>query len=328
LQNNKFTPGGWIIQMAQLTHWHILGAGSMGCLWAYYLGKAGRKITLIAKNPEQQEQLLDAKPLKLMKNHQEFQLRNLEISTLADLEKRHQANDQPVINNLLVCLKSHQTRNALAQIKPYLNPQATVVLMQNGMGNQELLLQLLPDCAAYAGISTEAAYSSAPLSVEHTGIGSTRIGALGKHHDHAILNKIDCELRTALNLNIESALWQKLVINCCINPLTVMYGCKNGELAENSEAQEQIMAIIAECKQVADAVGKQVYLENIEQKIADVVEKTAMNTSSMLQDILHKRATEIDYINGYISQLGQQHQIATPVNNRLIEQIKQGIYYA
>ncbi len=314
--------------MAPLTHWHILGAGSMGCLWAYYLCKAGLKVTIIAKDSEQQEQLLDAKPLKLIKNHQQFQVRNLEITSLNALDTRKRENDPVNIHNLMICLKAHQTGTALHRIKEHTHPEATVVLMQNGMGNQEILLQLLPDCAAYAGISTEAAYKSAPLFVEHTGIGSTRLGALGKNHDHAILNKIDCELRTALNLNIEAALWQKLVINCCINPLTVMYRCKNGELAKNKEAQQHIMAIIDECKNVAAALGKVVYLENIEQKIADVVEKTAMNTSSMLQDILQQRATEIDYINGYISQLGQQHHVATPVNNQLIEQIKQGIQHA
>lgn len=314
--------------MAPLTHWHILGAGSMGCLWAYYLSKAGHKVTLIAKDNRQQEQLLDAKPLKLLKTHQQFQIRSIEITSLPALDARQHTDNATTINNLMICLKAHQTAAAITAIKPHMNTHATVILMQNGMGNQDLLIQQMPDCAVYAAITTEAAYTHSPLVVEHTGMGSTRLGALGQHHDHHLLNKISCELRTALNLNIDAALWQKLVINCCINPLTVMYQCKNGELAHNAEAQQHIMAIIAECKNVASTLGKLPYLENIEQRVADVVEKTAMNTSSMLQDILQQRATEIDYINGYISLLGQQYQIDTPVNNQLIQQIKQGIQHA
>ena len=62
--------------------------------------------------------------------------------------------------------------------------------------------------------------------------------------------------------------------------------------------------------------------ESLRQSIEQVARATAGNTSSMRADVLAGRPTEIDYINGYLSALGQQLGIATPVNQMLTEQVK------
>jgi 2-dehydropantoate 2-reductase len=57
-------------------------------------------------------------------------------------------------------------------------------------------------------------------------------------------------------------------------------------------------------------------------KVEAVCESTAANASSMLQDILRKKRTEIDYINGVIVRLGQELSIPVPVNTLLVNLIK------
>ena len=308
--------------MARLTptHWHILGAGSIGCLWAYYLAKAGHHITLICKNTEQANALRQATPLILKKNNHEYKAARIEINCI-----EHIPEDR--IDNLLICLKAHQTENAILAIKPSVSRQATLVLMQNGMGNQQLLEAVFPDCAIYAALTTEAACKYDTLSVEHTGQGVTQIGTTGKQIDDNILQKLHCELPVEENQNIETTLWQKLVINCCINPLTVIYHCKNGELANNPEALETIKDIINECRAITCAIGNDSALQNIDIIVNDVINKTARNTSSMLQDVQQHRSTEINYINGFISQLGENLGIPTPVNDHLVATIKSGDRY-
>jgi len=298
--------------MAQITHWHILGAGSLGCLWAYYLQKAGHQVTLIAKDEQHLSQLKSALPLKLTKSGKENTC-NINIVT---------SDNCTTVQNLLICLKAYQTPAGIESITQSISKTATLVLMQNGMGNQQLLIDSFSGQALYAAITTEAAYREKPLAVEHTGTGITQLGNLSVAKDEQLPEKLECELETVLSTDIEKSLWQKLVINCCINPLTVIHQCKNGELANNPGAQESIKKIITECVLVATALGKQHYLNDIENQVANIIHTTAKNTSSMRQDILNHQTTEIDYMNGYIVNLGKKNSINTPENNSILSAIK------
>jgi 2-dehydropantoate 2-reductase len=57
-------------------------------------------------------------------------------------------------------------------------------------------------------------------------------------------------------------------------------------------------------------------------KVEAVCEATAANVSSMLQDVLRKKRTEIDFINGVVVRLGQEIGIPTPTNSLLLELVK------
>jgi 2-dehydropantoate 2-reductase len=310
--------------MAQITHWHILGAGNMGCLWAHYLHAAGHSVTLLAKNSAQQQQLLQQKHLRV-----QYQQQTFTTALSAELQVGHIHICTPEqlnigsIHHLLICLKAHQTPQAIALIKPYISTESTVVLLQNGMGNQQLLHSALPHASLYAAITTEAACKIDTLHIEHTGIGLTHIGLLNNKPDTTLLDKLDSTLNITLNDDIEKVLWQKLVVNCCINSLSAIYECKNGELAHNPQAQVQIKAIIEECRTIAQLMGQSTALMDIEQTVADVIHTTAKNTSSMRQDILQQRTTEIDYINGFIVKQAIQHQVAAPINAQLVKTIQQ-----
>ena len=303
------------------THWHILGPGSMGCLWAAYLAKAGHNVTLLCKTQEKCNTITACLPLLLKTGQQEQVIDNVHISSI-------DAIDAASITHLLICLKAHQTEKALLQIKPAVSAQATMVLMQNGMGNLQLMEALFPDCNLHAALTTEAACKYDNLKVEHTGHGLTRLGSPNTSASQDIIDALRCDLPLELDNHIEQAMWQKLVINCCINPLTVIHRCKNGELASNPEAMTSIKHIIGECRQVSCAIDKSDYLNDIEHLVNEVIDRTALNTSSMLQDILNHRKTEIDYINGFISRLGKHAGIPTPVNDRLVTLIKDGEYHA
>lgn len=298
--------------MAQITHWHILGAGSLGCLWAYYLKKAGHTVTLIAKDKQHQTQLQSALPLTLVISGKRHNC-NLDIIS--------PDNGAP-IQHLLICLKAYQTPKGLESIKHAVTESATLVLIQNGMGNQQFLLDNFPYQAIYSAITTEAACRSGTLVIEHTGTGMTQLGNLSATQDMQLLDKLSCDLKTTQHQNIEAALWQKLVINCCINPLTVIHQCKNGALADNAQAQQSISNIITECKLVATSIGKQDYLTDITRHVENVIHSTANNTSSMRQDILNNQMTEIDYMNGYIINLAKKNNISTPENTSILKAIK------
>ena len=76
----------------------------------------------------------------------------------------------------------------------------------------------------------------------------------------------------------------------CINPLTVIHQCKNGELSSTMDAMQTMDEIINEILALTTHLGKDKYLEGIEEEVSGVIAATAENTSSMLQDVQNKQS--------------------------------------
>lgn len=289
-----------------LTHWHILGAGSIGLLWAAYLRKAGYNVTLITRQPfEQSQQLIELEANGLKET---FAVEVIEATKACE------------IKNLLIATKTWQTESAVASVRHALAEGANLVLMQNGMGMQQWLCDEFPKQHVFAASCSEGALRTGQFSVKHTGVGHTEIGGL--NHNIDLSAQLHCALSLSHNNAIQIALWQKLVVNCCINPLTAIYDCVNGALLDQPLAMQQIAQIIVECQQVADACGMGDALADAQERVMNVIRRTAKNSSSMRQDILLNRPSEIDTINGYIVLQGQIHGIATPLNLTLFNTIK------
>ncbi len=90
--------------------------------------------------------------------------------------------------------------------------------------------------------------------------------------------------------NIHSAIWRKLAVNCVINPLTALKGCKNGDLRDYTQ---EVAAICREVAAVMEREGIHTSAENLLFYVEQVIESTAENISSMLQDVRAQRHTEI-----------------------------------
>jgi 2-dehydropantoate 2-reductase len=118
-----------------------------------------------------------------------------------------------------------------------------------------------------------------------------------------------------------------------INPLTVIFDCKNGELFNRRPIFNLMRLLLAEASQVIHSLpelgadpeaASRFSVEKLEAIVLDVAEKTAKNTSSMLQDVRAGRPTEIDYINGYIVRKGKEQGIECKTNEKLIQLVKEG----
>lgn len=283
-------------------HWHILGAGSIGLLWAAHLVKAGHQVTLLTQHQPPY-------PQKIQCDQQSYTI-NIQANNAAS-----------PIEHLLITTKTWQTLDAVNAIRRAIQPQTSIVLLQNGMANHQWLLEQFPSNPVYAAITTEGALRQQAWQVKHTGFGVTTLGAMNAHCAQRP-HFLDCDLNLQHSDNIQTALWQKLVMNCCINPLTALHDCLNGELLNNPQALEQIAQIRLECCRVATQLGFAEALQNIEPMLIEVMQKTAQNSSSMREDFRQGKPTEIDAINGYIVQQGQKLGIATPVNQLLVQTIK------
>ena len=194
-----------------------------------------------------------------------------------------------------------------------------VLSLQNGMGNESTLATRLA-APVLAGTATYGAILQEPGVVECTGPGDIVLGprdggtsALADRVGEAFLA---AGLETTVADDMPRRLWEKLAVNAGINPVTALTATENGAVLEEP-AIDLARAATRETARVARACD--VSLSNREALAAmeAVAEATAANTSSMHQDVLANRRTEIDAINGYVVDRAAENGLETPTNRML-----------
>jgi 2-dehydropantoate 2-reductase len=205
----------------------------------------------------------------------------------------------PTADLALVTVKAFDTEAAARDLADC--DLDAVCSLQNGLGNEEVLAAHLD--GVLAGTCTYGARLVEPGRVECTGIGETALGA-PDGGDSARAERAGRALRAA---GIETAVaddmprrrWEKLAINAGINPTTALARVPNGAL-NNGPLAGIAREAARETARVAREQGVDLGDEAAVAALDGVVEATAANTSSMLQDVAAGRRTEIDAINGAV----------------------------
>lgn len=289
----------------------MLGAGAIGGLWALRLAAAGHEVTLLSRHDE------PARTLTLHDGAHVFTHR------FPCCHPRHAP--LPATERLLVATKAGATADALAPLLPTLPATLPLVLLQNGMGQEAALLAARPDLVLLPAITTAGVFCRDADTRVLAGAGQTRIGALDAAQQ-PLADTIAREwqaagLATLAVTDIMMRRWQKLAVNCAINPLTVRFRCRNGELLHRPEALTLMRTVCREVASVMHAEGLAADADALFANAQDVAAATAGNTSSMLADVMAGRSTEIDFLNGHVLRCADRHGVACPVNAALLAEI-------
>jgi 2-dehydropantoate 2-reductase len=292
----------------------VVGPGAMGGLLAVNLARAGLEVRMLDHRPERAA-LIRGQGLRLLTGEEEVREMvavSLDPSALGDVEL------------ILICVKAYDTEAVARQLQT-LPPGPYFLTLQNGVGNVEVLGKYLPPEKILAGITSHGATSLGPGRIRHAGVGDTYIGlgfgeSPGEDHPGLRLARACLEaagFTTRIVPRICSLIWSKLMVNVGVNALTALTGLRNGGLLD-FPATERIMAeAVREALQVAAARGIPLIFEDPLEEVRKVCRLTAANVSSMLQDVLREKKTEIDYINGAIVRAGDQLGLSVPTNSLL-----------
>ncbi|MCK9432786.1 MAG: 2-dehydropantoate 2-reductase [Candidatus Omnitrophica bacterium] len=294
----------------------VVGPGAIGCLFAAFLAKSKEEIWLLDKDKERAAKLNET-GISLEGESGSWKIKVRTTSCAGEIGKA---------DLILICVKSFHTKQASEEIKPLLEKDTKIITLQNGMGNIETISETAGEDRVIAGVTNEGATLIDTGKVRHAGRGQTIIGTVnGKtpvqmRSIREIFNKSGLECK--MTHDIKSLLWSKLVINAGINALSALTRLPNGKLIEYEGTRRILRDTVAEAVRVAKRKRVKLIFDDPLAKAENVCEGTRDNLSSMLQDVLRKKRTEVEFINGVIVRLGQELGIAVPANKFLLDLVR------
>lgn len=295
----------------------VVGPGSLGCLLAGFLKiRTKEDIWLFDKSPERARKIR-AEGISIEGISGSFKTA---INATADPDEIGECG------LVIICVKSYSTEDAAKAIKDLVGGDTNILTLQNGIGNVQILNDHFGSERVIAGITNHGSTLIAPGSVRHAGKGETTIGhAQGKitgplKNISQLLSKAGFE--TKISKDIDSVIWGKLIINVGINALTAITRLNNGRLLDYEESRELLRSAVQEAVKTVKRKRVKLAYDDPIQKVESVCKATSSNVSSMLQDVLNRKKTEIDFINGAIVRQGKALGIPVPVNEVLTGLVK------
>jgi 2-dehydropantoate 2-reductase len=279
----------------------VIGAGAVGGFIGGLLHRAGENVTFIARGKHLQ--VMKTSGLKITSEIDTFTVHapfheNIEMIEEADL--------------ILFTVKSTETRNIIEQIKPYVKRDAVILTLQNGVDNEEVLIE-------HFGIEKVLA-GSAYLTSEIKNAG--HILQQGKHSivlgsliegSKGVAEKVKelfvhSDIHTILSNNIISAKWEKLLWNVTFNPLSAVSEATVRNILENHHLKTTAEQVLNEALEISEKVGI-VLPDNIIERIFTKASYARDHQTSMLQDKLNGKPMEIESLCGFFVHKGKELQV-------------------
>ena len=295
----------------------IVGPGAMGCLIAASIAhRTKNEVYLFDK---------DASRAKAL-NEEGISVKGISGSYKARVKVAFPGSAIGPSDLVIICTKSYSTEEACKGIKDLVGDKTLIMTLQNGIGNVQIIADHFGEDVVLGGVTNHGATLISAGHVRHAGKADTIIGRPDGRRSGALRTiqgiLTEAGFETRVSKDIDAVLWSKLIINVGINALTAITRLNNGLLTEYEGTREILKSAVQEAVKIAKRKRIKLLYDDPIQKVESVCKATAANVSSMLQDVLNKKRTEIDNINGAIVRQAKGLGIPTPVNEALTHLVK------
>lgn len=293
----------------------VIGAGSMGCLFAARIAEAGAQVMLID---------VDAVRIAAIARDGIHLVDDAGERTIP-LAAGTAAEATGPFDLVLLFTKGMHSGPAIRSIAHLVASDAYVLTLQNGLGNPEIVAETFPAARILKGIAALPADLHGPTSVSSHGSGHVELGSMtpegaaAAHAATALLARAGFDARYSDAIDV--AIWEKVAFNAALNALGAVTEQPNAGI-DNVPGRRIVTAMMEEVIATAHASGVPVDRERIAASIDFALTHHRGHQASMLQDRLAGRASEIDSINGAICDRAEAAGIAAPVNRTMADLVR------
>jgi 2-dehydropantoate 2-reductase len=287
----------------------IVGTGAIGGAFGGFLSNAGYKVTFIEQNEDiikhVQENGL------LISGVKEIHLNNVVIVPPGSIIQKQDL--------ILFAVKAYNLEKAVRSALPMIGKNTYVVCLQNGLGIYEVISKYVSKEQIIEGVVWFPATMVKHGHIELLTFYEESILGGNSHRSHECAKKLALVLTSAgiptkSVDNITTEIWRKAIPIIAGNSINAITGTRLGIISEIPELKQSLFAVAKESLKIAEAEGIQLNEEILRTSMLNALEKGYEHKTSMLVDIINKRKTEVDFLNGKIIELGKKHNIQTPLN--------------
>jgi len=298
----KEREGGEIVRIA------IIGAGAMGCRYGASLQKAGAEVWLYDVWKEHINKINECG----LTIHDGKKTENIKVNAASEIEKI------PKPDVVMIFTKSIHTEDALVNALRIMDNKVIVLTLQNGIGNIETVRKYINNENIIAGTTNYASDLIGPGEIEAKGSGLTKMMPLGEYARSAAVEINDLlnngGIITKLGNDIMVDVWEKVAFNVALNTLTALTFLTVSDLGKTPEGFEMAKTLASEVIAVANKIGIQASTDKVHHTIESVFnpEMSGDHKTSLLQDRLSKKKTEIEAICGSVIAEAEKNDMKVP----------------
>jgi len=313
----------------------VIGAGAIGGITAGFIARAGYNVEIVCKHREIADKIrTEGMHISGVKGECRVTISALErVSDLRGLK-----------DIVFLATKATDVTEAVRDLLPCLTDKSIVVSLQNGIC-EDAIADIVGRQRTIGCVVGWGATMHGPARYEMTSTGEFIVGNIDSKPDIRLLSLekiMGAVVPVQRSVNIMGNLYSKLIINSCINSLGAICGYHLGKMLSLRKYRNIFIEIIGEAMAVADEMflavepygGRLDYYKFLQGagftdsfrrhlSIRVIGFKYRRIKSSSLQSLERGKPTEIDFLNGYISRHGRKLKISTPVNDKIIEIVKE-----
>lgn len=287
----------------------IVGTGAIGSVFGDFLINAGYKVIFVEKNEAIIKQI--EKNGLTISGVKEIHLNNVTIVPPGSIIQKQDL--------ILFAVKAYSLEDAVKNSLPLIGKNTKIVCLQNGLGISEIISKYVSKEQIIEGVVWFPAEMVKPGHVKLSTFYEESIlgGKSSGSKDYAkklALVLTSAGIPTKAVDTISEEIWRKAIPIIAGNSINAITRTKLGIISEIPELKQSLYAVARESLKIAKAEGIKLDEEQLKKSMLNALEKGNEHKTSMLVDIINKRKTEVDFLNGKIIELGKKHNIQTPLN--------------
>lgn len=302
----------------------IIGAGGTGGILGFYMSKAGKDITLIARGRHLEAMREKGLAVEKMRDQ------TTECIPVKATDMEHY-NEQPDV--ILVCVKGYSLEDTIPFIQRVAKPSTIVIPVLNIYGTGAKMQEKLPGLLVTDGCIYVSANIKEPgVLIQHGKILRVVYGVREVHSEDVMdcLKEIkrdfdDSGIDGVLSENIRRDALEKFSYVSPIGAAGLYFHATAADFQKEGEARETFKTMIREIATLAEAMGVPFERDMVEVNLKILSTLAPEATTSMQRDVMEGKSSEIDGLVYEVVRMGEKYHVPVPMYRKVAEKLRENL---